>query len=67
MKDAHIGGDRDCEGSAGQSLRKVLYDLDESLKGIFQSAEVTASCEAFRRSMQDIDENVRRLSKLRNL
>jgi hypothetical protein len=67
MKNTQIGMDRSCEGSAGQSLRKVLDDLDESLKGIFQSAEMTASCEAFRRAMQDIDENVRRMSKPRGL
>ncbi len=67
MKNIQIGVDRVYVGGAGQSLRKVLYDLDESLKGIYQSAELMASCEAFRRAMRDINENVRQMNKPRNL
>lgn len=66
MKNTQIGVERGYEGGAG-SLRRVLCDLDESLKGIFRSAEMTASCEAFRQAMRDIDENVRRMNKPRNL
>jgi hypothetical protein len=67
MKNTQIGMDRGYEGGAGQNLRKVLRDLDDSLKGIYQSAELTASCETFRRAIRDINENVRQMNKPRDL
>jgi hypothetical protein len=63
MKNLQIGLDRGYDAGAVQRLGKVLYDLDESLKGIYPSVELTASCEAFRRAMRDIDANVRRMSR----
>ena len=63
MKNLQIGADLGYDGGAVQRLGKVLCDLDESLKGIYPSVELTASCEAFRRAMRDIDANVRRMSR----
>ncbi len=66
MKDAQVEPDRSDEGAAGHGWRKVLYDLDESLKAFYESAQLTESCEAFRSAMRDVRANVRQMNKPRN-